>query len=44
MGIVRMILFKSKGAIGRWKFTEVEEQKFGWDYRGGCMHKYGCEN
>ena len=44
VGIVRMILLKSKARIGRWKLAEVEDQIFGWDCRGGCMYKQGCEN
>ena len=39
-----MILLKSKGGIGGWKLTEKKEQIFGGDCRGGCMHRYGCEN
>ena len=27
-----------------WKLTEVEEQIFGGDCRGVCIHKCGCEN
>ena len=38
MGIVRMILWKSKRGIGRWKLTKVEERIFGGDCRGGCVH------
>ena len=37
--VVRMILLKSKGGIGRWKLTKVEEKIFGGDCKGGCMHK-----
>ena len=39
VGITKMILWSSKGSIGRWKSTEVEERVFGGDYRRGCMHK-----
>ena len=38
-----MILWTSKGEIGRWK-AGVEKRIFGGDFRGGCMNKYGCEN
>ena len=36
--------FVKKSRIGRWKLAEVEDQIFGWDCRGGCMHKQDCEN
>ena len=39
-----MILWASKGDIGSWKLTEVVEQTFGRDCRGGFMHKEDCEN
>ena len=38
-GIVRIILLKSKGGIGKLKLTEVEWKAFDGDCRGGCMHK-----
>ena len=41
MRIVKMILWASKGGIGRWS---LGEKNFGGDCRGGCMHKQGCEN
>ena len=44
VGIARMVLWISKGGIGRWKLTEVEEHIFVWDCGGGCMHKQDCEN
>ena len=44
MGIVKMILGTSKGGIGRWKLTEVEESVFAGDCSVGCMHKQGCDN
>ena len=44
VAVVRVILLKSKGGIGRWKLTKVEEGVFGGDCRGGCIHKEGCEN
>ena len=44
VGIVKMILWTSKGWIGRWKLTEVEERFFGEDCSVGYMHKQGCEN
>ena len=37
-------LWTSKGGIGRWKLTELEEQIFVGDCRGGCIHKEDCEN
>ena len=37
-GFGRMILWTSKGGIGRWKLTEVEERVFGGDCRDGFMH------
>ena len=39
MGIVKIILGTSKGGIGRWKLTEVEESVFAGDCSVGCMHK-----
>ena len=42
--IVRMILWKSKGEIGKWKLTEEEELFLGKDCTVGCIHKMGCEN
>ena len=39
-----MILWTSKGGIGRWEQTEVEEKIFGGDCSIGFMHKQVCEN
>ena len=43
-GIVRMILWTSKGEIGKWKLTEEEELFLGKDCSIGCIHKMGYEN
>ena len=37
--IVRMILLKSKGGIGKSKLTEVEEEILGGVCRDGFIHK-----
>ena len=37
--IVSIVLWTSKGRIGRWKIAEMEEQIFCWDCRSGFMHK-----
>ena len=42
--VVRMVLWTRKGKIGRLKMTEVEQRTLGWDFGGGFMHKYGCQN
>ena len=44
VGIVRMILRKSKGEIGKWKLTEEEELFLGKDCSVSCTRKMGCEN
>ena len=38
-GIVRTILWTSKGGIGRWKLTEVEERFFGGNCSVDSMQK-----
>ena len=44
VGIVRMILWTSKGEIGMWELTEKEELFLGKNCSVGCIHKMGCEN
>ena len=44
VGIVRMLLWTSKGEIRKWKLTEDEEPFFGKDYSVRCIHNMGCEN
>ena len=39
-----MNLWTSKGGIGRWKLTEVEELVSAGDCSIGCMHKLDCDN
>ena len=39
MPIVRVILWTSKGGIGRWKLDKVGEQIFGGNCRADSMHK-----
>ena len=44
VGIVRMILWTSKGEIGRWKLIKEEELFFGKDCSVVCVHKMDCED
>ena len=44
VGIVTMILWTSKGEIGKWNLTEEEELFLGKDCSVGCIHKMGFEN
>ena len=39
-----MIMWASKGGIGRSKLTQVKERIFDGDGRGGYMHKQCSEN
>ena len=42
--ILKMILWISKGGIGRWKIVGKGERIFDGDCTGSCMHKGDCEN
>ena len=42
VGIVRVILYTSKGKIGKEKLTEEDKLFLGKDCSVGCTHKMGC--